>query len=170
MLLRAITPSEMVSSVVDIDLDELSRRGIRGILLDFDNTLLPWSGTKVSVEVRRWVRRAQARGFRLCIVSNAPNKRLAQQANNLRIPFISKAFKPTGKGIGRALELLGLNCSETTMVGDQMFTDVLAGNRMGLFTVLVHPVYEREQWWMKYVRDLERALQRHMGLHLPAVV
>lgn len=170
MLLRAITPSEMVTSVVDIDLDELSQRGIRGILLDFDNTLLPWSGTTVSADVRKWVNRARAKGFRLCIVSNAPNERLAQQAQRLHIPFVSKAFKPTGKGIGRALELLGLSCAETTMVGDQMFTDVLAGNRMGLFTVLVNPVYKREQWWMKYVRDLERVLQRRMGLALPTAV
>lgn len=158
----------MVRSVADIDLDDLEQRGIRGILLDFDNTLLAWSENTVSQQVMSWVRRATKRGFRLCIVSNAPDERLAAQAKRLHIPFVSKALKPTGKGINRAIELLGLRHDEVIMVGDQMFTDVLAGNRLGLFTVLVNPIYLREQWWMKYVRGLERRLQKRMGLSLPA--
>ena len=168
MLLNAITPGEMVRSVTDIDLDDLYQRGIRGILLDFDNTLLAWSESSVSSRVIDWVSSALERGFRLCIVSNAPDERLAIQAQRLDIPFVSKALKPTGKGINRAIELLGLNRDEVTMVGDQMFTDVLAGNRLGLFTVLVNPIYLREQWWMKFVRNLERLLQKKMGLTLPA--
>ena len=167
MLLNAITPSEMVRSVTDIDLDDLYQRGIRGILLDFDNTLLAWSESSVSTRVINWVSEAVERGFRLCIVSNAPDERLASQAQRMDIPFVSKALKPTGKGINRAIELLGLSKDEVTMVGDQMFTDVLAGNRMGLFTVLVSPIYLREQWWMKAVRNLERRLQKFMGISLP---
>lgn len=154
-------------SVTDIDLDALDQRGIRGILLDFDNTLLAWSENSVSSRVIEWVSTALQRGFRLCIVSNAPDERLAAQARRLDIPFVSKALKPTGKGINRAIEMLGLSRDEVTMVGDQMFTDVLAGNRLGLFTVLVNPIYLREQWWMKFVRNLERLLQKRMGLALP---
>ncbi len=163
MLLKALKPCNVVQSVTSIDLDELAERGIRGILLDFDNTLLAWSEEKVSAKVKSWVRYATERGFRLCIVSNAPDERLLTQAKRLSIPFVSKALKPTGKGINKAISLLGLSRDEVTMVGDQMFTDVLAGNRLGLFTILVRPIYLREQWWMKYVRLLESGLQRVMG-------
>ena len=164
MLLNILMPSDMVQSVTNIDLDDLAARGIRGILLDFDNTLLAWSQDRVSAKVKSWVKHATERGFRLCIVSNAPDQRLMSQAKRLQIPFVSQAMKPTGKGINRAIELLGLNKDQVTMVGDQMFTDVLAGNRQGLFTILVKPIYLREQWWMKFVRHLETRLQTLMGL------
>ena len=107
MLLNILMPSDMVQSVTNIDLDDLAARGIRGILLDFDNTLLAWSQDRVSAKVKSWVKHATERGFRLCIVSNAPDQRLMSQAKRLQIPFVSQAMKPTGKGINRAIELLG---------------------------------------------------------------
>lgn len=163
MFLNMLAPRYTVESVLNINLQELRRQGISGILLDFDNTLLAWSDKAVSNEVIQWVKKALQSGFQLCIVSNAEKSRLRAQANILGIPYVSKALKPGLSGIRRALKLMNLTRSEVTMVGDQMFTDVLAGNRAGLATILVKPIFLKEQWWMKYVRKLENFIQKRLA-------
>lgn len=155
MAFDLLTPYRQVESVLDIDLAELRQLGIRGILLDLDNTLLAWDNLVLGDEVQEWVRRATDDGFRLCIVSNAHWMRLETQSVVLGIPYFPAARKPSRKALRKALELLELQPHQATMVGDQIFTDVLGGNRAGLFTILVVPMHLREQWWMKAVRWLE---------------
>lgn len=150
-----LAPYRQVRSVLEIDLGELEALGIRGILLDLDNTLLAWDNLVLSDDVQNWVREATSAGFRLCIVSNAHWMRLETQSVVLGIPYIAAAMKPSTKAMRKALELLDLKTHEATMVGDQIFTDVLGGNRLGLFTILVVPLFLKEQWWMKGVRWLE---------------
>jgi len=154
------TPFRQVQSVLDIDLEELREFGIRGILLDLDNTLLAWDNLVLSDEVQNWVRRATDLGFRLCIVSNAHWMRLETQSVVLGIPYIPAAMKPSTKAMRKALEMLGLKTHQATMVGDQVFTDVLGGNRLGLFTILVVPLFLKEQWWMRGVRWMESRVVR----------
>ncbi len=155
-----LTPYRQVESVLDIDLEELREFGIRGILLDLDNTLLAWDNLVLSDQVQNWVRRATDLGFRLCIVSNAHWMRLETQSVVLGIPYIPAAMKPGTKAMRKALEMLGLKTHQATMVGDQVFTDVLGGNRLGLFTILVVPLFLKEQWWMKGVRWMESKVVR----------
>ncbi len=155
-----LTPYRQVESVLGIDLEELRDLGIQGILLDLDNTLLAWDNLVLSDEVQNWVRRATDIGFRLCIVSNAHWMRLETQSVVLGIPYIAAAMKPSTKAMRKALDLLGLKTHQATMVGDQIFTDVLGGNRLGLFTILVVPLFLKEQWWMKGVRWMESKVVR----------
>ena len=155
-----LTPYRQVESVLDIDLGELRDLGIHGILLDLDNTLLAWDNLVLSDEVQNWVRRATDAGFRLCIVSNAHWMRLETQSVVLGIPYIADAMKPSIKAMRKALDLLGLKTHQATMVGDQIFTDVLGGNRLGLFTILVVPLFLKEQRWMKGVRWMESKVVR----------
>ena len=159
MLKKMFVPNFTVMSVADIDLQRLKKNGIRGILLDFDNTLVKWNDTRLRKKVVRWVAAAKRLGFSVCIVSNAITERLQSVADRLQIPFVPQACKPSTLGIRRALEKLSLDCSETLMVGDQLFTDVLAGKRSGLQTALIRPKKFHEQWWMKGVRYLENLIQ-----------
>lgn len=163
MLWDLLTPYREVESVLDIDLPELGSLGIRGVLLDLDNTLLAWNNLVLSNEVQEWVRRALDQGFRLCIVSNAHWMRLETQSVILGIPYFPAARKPSRKALRKALDLLDLEPHETAMVGDQVFTDVLGGNRMGLFTILVVPLHLKEQWWMRAVRWLESWVVRFLS-------
>lgn len=163
MCLSLLTPYRQVTSVCEIDLAELRDLGIRGILLDLDNTLLAWDNLVLTDEVQEWVRHATEQGFRLCIVSNAHWMRLETQSVVLGIPYFPAARKPSRKAMRKALELLECTPEQATMVGDQIFTDVLGGNRMGLFTILVVPMHLKEQWWMKYVRILEAYVVRLLG-------
>lgn len=163
MFLNLLTPYRQVESVCEIDLAELRELGIHGILLDLDNTLLAWDNLVLTDEVQEWVRKATQEGFRLCIVSNAHWMRLETQSVVLGIPYFPAARKPSRKAMRKALELLECTPDQATMVGDQIFTDVLGGNRLGLFTILVVPMHLKEQWWMKYVRMLEAHVVRLLG-------
>lgn len=160
MFLELLTPYRQVESILQIDLDELWDLGIRGILLDLDNTLLAWDHLVLTDEVQQWVKAALRRGFRLCIVSNAHWMRLETQSVVLGIPYFPAARKPSRKALRKALDLLELEPDQAAMVGDQVFTDVLAGNRLGLFTVLIVPLFLTEQWWMRLVRWLESRVMR----------
>ena len=156
MLNEILAPSFKVTSVTQINLSSLKMLGVEGILLDFDNTLVKWNESSLSRAIIRWVKAAKAAGFKLCIVSNAITRRLEEVALRLGIPFVPQALKPSTLGIRKALKSLDLEAEKTVMVGDQLFTDVLAGKCCGLHTVLVCPEELKEQWWMKGVRCLER--------------
>jgi hypothetical protein len=159
-MLHLLRPCRQVGSVLEIDLEELRELGIQGILLDLDNTLLAWDNLVLSDEVQNWVRHAIEEGFQLCIVSNAHWMRLETQSVVLGIPYVADAMKPSTRAMRKALDLMGLRSHQAAMVGDQIFTDILGGNRLGLFTILVVPMYLKEQWWMKGVRWMETRVVR----------
>ena len=148
-------PNQQVASIADISLDKLKELGIHGILLDLDNTLVKWNSQLLSNQVIKWVRMAKKEGFALCIVSNAISFRLQRVAQRLHVPFVSQACKPLTLGINKALKLLKLEPSEVVMIGDQLFTDILAGSWNGMHTIWVRPPKLYEQKWMRLVRHLE---------------
>ncbi len=156
--LDLFTPAAQVGHICELDLDWLQRAGVRALLLDLDNTLLAWNHLVLSDEVVDWVQEVLRRGFSICLVSNAPRLRLEVQSVVLGVPMVPSAMKPRRRALRRAMRMLGVTSRETCMIGDQVFTDVLAGNRLGMLTVLVVPLHLQEQWWMHWVRKLERWL------------
>jgi len=155
-LIDLFCPDQCVGSVVDIDLDALWRRGIRALILDVDNTLLAWEAEEVPADVKAWVDRARAMGFKVCIASNGTRDRVMSVGRRLGVPAISKAIKPRKRPFRRALDMLGVTPGETAVIGDQIFTDVLGGNRMELYTILINPVSTQELGTTKIVRKVER--------------
>jgi HAD superfamily phosphatase (TIGR01668 family) len=170
-ILSGLTPDEFVESVEQIDLARLRTRGFRGLLLDLDNTLVPWMTYDVSPEVEGWLREAQSAGFGLCIVSNTRRGgRLAKIAGRLGLPFVGSGFlgmKPGRRSFFEAMRLLGLGPGECVVVGDQLFTDVWGGNRSGMYTIKVTPRATREFFGTKITRMLERAVFRVLRSRLP---
>lgn len=165
-MLERFRPRELAPGVPQIQLADLWHRGIRGIVLDVDNTLCAWEWAHAVVEepVREWVARAKDLGFRLSIISNGRTSRVAEVAETLQIPFVARARKPGPAGFRRALLLLGTEPATTAAVGDQLLTDILGGNRAGLYTILVPPVSCREFAGTKVSRLIEGFLRRHLGL------
>lgn len=155
-MLQILCPDDLAASVLDIDLDRLKARGISGMILDLDNTLLAWGNDDIPPEAAAWIAKARAKGFALCIASNGVASRVEQIAARLGIPAISKAVKPRKKPFRQALEILQLPPEKVAVVGDQMFTDVLGGNRMRLYTILINPVSRRELGTTRMVRKVER--------------
>jgi len=152
-------PDEVVPSVTDIDPTTLVQQGIRAVLLDLDNTLVPWQRMDVPEVIRHWVEAMKQTGLRLCLVSNTRRRRrLEVISKELGIAYVPKAFKPRRYGLRQALEQLGTAPQQAVMIGDQIFTDVWGGNRMGMRTILVLPMARREFIGTKVSRLLERIL------------
>jgi len=157
-----LLPSLYVESIYQIDLDKLKRRGIDTIVTDLDNTLVPWSETAVNQQLLDWLEQLKNKGFKVCLVSNAVESRIAYFRGAMSIPGFSKANKPLSKAFKQALQLLGSEPWRTAMIGDQIFTDVLGGNRMGLFTILVVPLSKQEFIGTRLVRLFERWVLRKL--------
>lgn len=139
-LLKKLVPRQSVHTIYDIDANHLWGFGVRGIITDLDNTLVGARDPHATPELIEWLNRLQKMGFKVVIVSNNNHGRVSAFAEPLGIPFIHRAKKPWNVSFHRAMKLLGTNARQTAVIGDQMLTDVLGGNRMGLYTILVNPI------------------------------
>ncbi len=160
--MRALLPDIIVNSVQDIDLDGLYSDGIRGLLIDLDNTLVAWDRSHIGHEVVDWLQLAQSRGFSVCFVSNGMPDRVARFSAEMNIPGVGRAIKPRKTPFRRALKLLELTADECAVIGDQLFTDILGGNRMGMITILINPLSDKELGSTRMVRRLERRVLKRL--------
>ncbi len=161
-LLAKLLPDEQLNSIYELDAQKLRARGIRGIIFDLDNTLGPWGFTQLDERMRRWLRELEAQGFRLGFVSNDGGRgREALRAALNGHPVVFQARKPGTQGLRRVLEELSLPPSQVAMIGDQIFTDVLAAKRLGLYAILVQPIADDPRdVSLKLRRLLERLILR----------
>ncbi|MHB1460275.1 MAG: YqeG family HAD IIIA-type phosphatase [Armatimonadota bacterium] len=152
-------PDQMAIRVTDISADSLIENGFYAVLLDIDNTIIPWQGMVISEAVHAWVDTLRKAGIKICLVSNTHRpKRLSALAQSLGVVHVPHAAKPRRRGLRQALEVLGVDIDHAVMIGDQVFTDIWAGNRMRMNTILVQPVDAREFFGTKISRVLERVL------------
>lgn len=148
-------PNQHLNNIFEVDADQLQSRGIKGIITDMDNTLVAWSDRNVYPRLTEWFAHLRSKGFKLFIVSNNSKDRGGRLAAELGIPAIWYAAKPRRKAFQKALEEMELSADEAAVIGDQIFTDVLGGNRLGLYTILVTPISEKEFIWTRLIRRLE---------------
>jgi uncharacterized protein len=139
-----LAPDLYYSSVHAIDLDALSADGIRVLLLDLDNTLLPRDTNVVPEELKAWAAGLKERGFRVCLVSNNWHERVRDVAGELGFDLVDKAVKPLPFAFLRALARAHARRREAAVIGDQLFTDILGGRLLGMRTVLVSPLSETD--------------------------
>jgi HAD superfamily phosphatase (TIGR01668 family) len=144
-----------------VDIDSLKARGIEYILLDLDNTILPWRSKDIPDASVQWIKKAAEAGMKLAIASNTRNPaRLNHLSQVLGIPSVHRILKPRRGGLIRAMSLINADPRKTAIIGDQVFTDVWGGNRLGLYTVLVRPMHRREFIGTKVSRIVEWFLLR----------
>ncbi len=162
-MLTLFAPKKRVVSFADIDIQALRQAGIRGIITDLDNTLVQSRAPQADANVIAWFERLRAEGFKVVVVSNNNYRRVAKFCAPLSIPFIHAARKPASRGFKKSLKLLGLTAHETAVVGDQILTDVLGGNRLGMYTILVQPCSPHgEALFTKINRRIEKIAIRQM--------
>ncbi len=150
-------PNRFASSLHDVSLAELADAGIRGLIIDLDNTLLGFRETELAAEHSAWIAEAHDRGFVMCMVSNNFRERARGIADQLKIGCIPNALKPLPFGFMRALKHLGLPRSQVAVVGDQFFTDVLGAKLCGnLYTILTEPIQTHDFAITRMFRFLER--------------
>jgi len=146
-LLHLLTPTVVVETIREVDPEALKARGITAIITDLDNTLVPWRHYEIAEGVTEWLHKLEDAGIKICIASNTLHmKRLKQLADTMGIPFVDRVRKPHPGGFLRSMKAMGSNRENTAVFGDQIFTDVLAGNRLGLTTILLRPPLSREEF------------------------
>lgn len=159
-MLKLLEPCLVINTLYDLNFDVLKQHGIRGIIFDLDNTIIPWDSVELCQDIRLWLNQLSGQGFKLCLVSNNGKKRVRQIAAQCNAPFIARALKPSRTGFREAVKTMGLTPAEVAVVGDQLFTDILGGNRLGLFTIWVKPLASREFIGTKITRQLEKLAVR----------
>jgi len=157
-LLKFFIPGIHVKSIYQISPEFLKDRGIKGIITDLDNTLIEWDRPNATPELIEWFKQMEQNGVKVTVVSNNNEKRVKSFAEPLGIPFIPKARKPMGRAFIKALKIMGLSKKEVVVIGDQLLTDVLGGNRNGFQTILVVPVASTDGFLTRINRKIERKI------------
>lgn len=160
-----LRPKDVIGHVTHITPEFLAARGLRGLLLDLDNTLVPY-GSYDSAGVQHvmdWARDLKLAGIGLYLLSNATGRRASFWLEKLDFQGVGLAGKPNPRAFRRALRTLNLSAPQVGMVGDQLFTDVLGGNLLGLHTILVQPLATNALPHTRVARKLERAVLRRYG-------
>lgn len=153
-----LKPNEYVGKIQKINFDNLLNRGLIGLIIDLDNTLIPWDQDLIPEKVINFIKDLKRKGFKICILSNNSIERINHISNILGVDGIWKAIKPRKIAFERAIGRLGTNPSETVVIGDQLFTDILGGNRNGLYTILVKPMSREEFIGTKFIRLFENVV------------
>ncbi len=157
MLLSKFIPHLRVDSIYEIDLDALWKAGVRGIVTDLDNTLVGANTPYATPELADWLKRVEEAGFQVVIVSNNNRLRVSAFAEPIKLPYIWRAKKPSTQAFRKAIDLLQLSPDEAVIIGDQLLTDVLGANRIGIRSILVTPISpEDEAVFTRFNRRVER--------------
>ena len=160
MLSSYLTPDFYYESVFLIPYEELWKKNVRGIIFDIDNTLTRFDEKQPSPKVVALLNKLERMGFRLCLVTNNTNKRLANFSENITLPGIANAVKPFTRGVRYAMETMGTKPAHTVIVGDQVFSDIWAGKNARITTILVKPISEKDFFFVRAKRVMERMLLR----------
>lgn len=155
MTIRDFYPKKLMDSAYVIPYEKYYSRGIRGVIFDIDNTLVP-HGAPADAEALALFKRLRKSGLKTCLLSNNKEGRVASFAAQVDSPYLYKAGKPGAAGYLRAMELMGTERGSTLFVGDQLFTDVYGANRAGIYGILVNPIHPKEEIQIVLKRFLEK--------------
>ncbi|WP_159438290.1 YqeG family HAD IIIA-type phosphatase [Massiliimalia massiliensis] len=150
------TPNLYLHRITDLTPELLAHYGIKGIVLDVDNTLTHHGSQEVSQPVLDWLAQMRNAGMKLTIASNNYEKRINPFAAKLKLDYISMSCKPMTFAFTKACKKFGLSKKEVALVGDQVYTDILGGNIKGMFTVLVQPFELEHGMLFRIKRRLEK--------------
>lgn len=160
---RNFCPTESFETLTSIAPQALVDRGFRLVLLDVDNTLLPWRSEDIPEATHRWIEEGRSLGLKFCLISNTNHpERLRRIAAQLGIDSLTGKVKPSREMYHAAMEKEGIPPEQTVMIGDQVFTDVWGANRSGVSAFLVRSMTSREFVGTKANRLLEGILWRRV--------
>ena len=150
-------PNAIVKDLGEIDFNALKDRGIRALILDIDDTLIPQKVNEVYPRVFEWVVARKEEGFRLCLTSNSRHPlRVKYIGETLGLPATHLSFKPLPFAFWKSLELLKAKPEEAAMIGDQLFMDILGANLVNIYSIFIDHKKEEELWIRKLMRQAEQ--------------
>lgn len=169
--LSRFVPYDCQESIYTIDYNKLYEDGKRIILMDIDNTVIPYDVHEPSEDLVKFFQEIQKIGFKLIFISNNNRKRVSKFAYNLKVDFISQAYKPFKRGYNKAKRLAKpYQPDQIISIGDQLVTDILGSNRMGIDAILVSPLKKKtEKWYTKVNRIIETKILYKLQKYYPDV-
>ena len=143
-----LLPDLITDKLTDLTPELLLDRGITLLMLDFDNTIVPYTTDVPRPEMAQWLSNMLASAVQICVVSNSRKPRVQVFCQKWEIPCITHAKKPFSKGIRQCLRRFEMAPSHAALVGDQIYTDTLGGNCAGVTTILVRAI-DNHNFWLK---------------------
>ena len=154
-----IYPNDYFDKIEKIKKEYLQKNKIKALILDMDNTLINYN-LEMPKRVENWARELKGQGVKLIIVSNSNKKEKVEKISNmLGIKYILFAKKPLKSGLKKAAKMLEEDVSNIAVVGDQIFTDVIGGNRCKMHTILVDSLEEKDFWYTAWKRPIENKIK-----------
>ncbi len=151
----SLLPGFVTPALTDITPDFLDANGIRLLMMDFDNTIVPYTTDTPTAAMEAWLRQMSASHISICVVSNSKNDRVKRFCRQYGISCVTHAKKPFSKGIKACLAQFDIAPGNAALVGDQIFTDTLGGNCAGVRTILVKAI-DNHNFWLKARHVLEK--------------
>lgn len=157
--MTTLYPDAYFKKVEDITIEFLIKNKIKVLLLDVDNTLIDYN-KKIEQSVIDWAKNLKGQGIKLYILSNTNDKQKVEKvANKIDIPYQHLAMKPLKKGFLKVQKTLKEKPEAIAVVGDQIFTDIVGGNRSKMFTILVDPIAKKDYWYTAWKRPIENKIK-----------
>ena len=155
-----IYPKVYLENVTKITIDFLNENNLKAVLLDIDNTLLDFD-KKILAGAKEWCNNLKKQNIKFYILSNTNKKEKVEKVSNeLDMPYIMFAKKPSKSGFMKVKTELGLEANEIAVAGDQIFTDVIGANRAKMFSILTKPIDKRDILMTRIKRPFEEFLIR----------
>ena len=153
-------PKKYINKIEEITIEFLQKNKIKALILDMDNTLINYQ-KEMPERIQKWAKEIQGQGTKLFIVSNSNDKEKVKKISDKlgNIQYVFFAMKPLKKGLKKAQKQLNLKAENIAVVGDQIFTDVIGGNRCNMFTILVDAIEEKDFWYTAWKRPIENKLK-----------
>ena len=142
----SLLPKLMADALTDITPDLLIGRGVKLLMLDFDNTIVPYTTDEPTALMAAWLAWVKDCGIYVCVVSNSKRDRVKAFCKKHGLDCITHARKPFRKGIRQCLEKYGIEPGDAALVGDQIFTDTLGANGCGVQSILVKSIDNHNVW------------------------
>lgn len=157
-------PKYTINTIYNLDPAKLNQMGIKAVFSDLDNTLLAWNKFETAQEMDKLNQKLANAGIKLVVISNNNAQRVGKVLNPYHIEFVAKSRKPLPFAITKKRKAMNLNKDQVMMVGDQLITDMQAGNLAGVVTVLVKPLVETDKWNTRINRFFEKIIFFFLGL------
>lgn len=142
----SLLPKGIVRELTDLTPQMLADRNIRLLMLDFDNTIVPYTTDTPTEKMENWLKMMLASQVQICVVSNSKRSRAKVFCQRYGIPCITHAKKPFSKGICECMDRFQLSPNQCALVGDQIFTDTLGANCAGCTSILVKAIHNHNIW------------------------